>query len=76
MNTSILGPVIIKRTESVTDDEDKQNYNIRPNLLEDELKLSCCVLMLDITSKQVYAYFIYILSFNEFFQNNYSKSIT
>ncbi|CAH1714206.1 unnamed protein product [Aphis gossypii] len=50
---SNLDPVIIKRTESVTDDEDKQNYYTRPDLLEDDLKLSCCVLMLDITSKQM-----------------------
>lgn len=49
----ISDPVVIKRTESVTDDEDKQNYYTRPDLLEDDLKLSCCVLMLDITSKQV-----------------------
>lgn len=46
--------MIIKRTESVTDEEDKQNYNTRLDLLEDDVKLSCCVLMLDITSKQVF----------------------
>jgi len=53
LQTYILDPVVIKRTESVTDDDDKQNYNIRPDLLEDDLKLSCCVLMLDTTLKQV-----------------------
>ncbi|VVC24664.1 Hypothetical protein CINCED_3A004663 [Cinara cedri] len=50
---SNLNPVIIKRTESVTDDEDKQNYNTKLELSEDDVKLSCCVLMLDIISKQI-----------------------
>lgn len=61
----------------MTDEEDKQNYNVRPELLEDDLKLSCCVLMLDVTSKQVhtsYNLFIFpknILLINTNFRWNY-----